>query len=392
MRDRNTSNEPSIQHSTFEIQHSPSSPELHQSPWLIAIQVLRDASGRVKLLAAAAILYFVVVGAWMAAALGWEALLLPQMWGGLAAGIAGLLLGSAYGLLGVAQEGEWPCRFRWSVPARTINRMLLALPPMVFIAAVMAAAVAVSLLPLALAQPPYWIAVAGALLIVIASGGAVGDVTRFLYRQAREQAAAAERAKTEAADAELAALQAQMNPHFLFNALNTVAALIRTGPTEAEAAVEDLARVLRRTLEHSRRTTTTLGEEVEYLRAYLRIEEARFRDRLRVRWEVEPGALTAAIPPMSLQPLVENAIRHGIGGRLAGGNVTISARREDGRLTMEVADDGAGFAPGRAERTGLGNLRQRLATLYGADAGMFVTSGGDGTRVRIELPAPEGVA
>ncbi len=361
--------------------------ELGENPWWIAAQVLRGAGWRVRALAACALVYFAGVAAWISLAYGWSAWLLPQMWGGMAAGIAGLLLGSAYGLFSVAQDGVWGSRWRWRLPARTLNRMFLALPAMVFLSAVLAAATGAALVPLALASPAYWVWVAACGAIVVASWRAAGDAARFLYGQAREQAAAAERANTRAADAQLAALQAQMNPHFLFNALNTVASLIRTDPRAAEATVEDLARVLRRTLDHSRSVTTPLEEELDFVRAYLGIEEARFGERLRVEWHVDPAALRLAVPPMTLQPLVENAIRHGIGGRLEGGRVRIAARREGDRLLLRVEDDGAGFAPGREERTGLGNLRERLATLYGGGAALRVEAAAPGTAVSVELPA-----
>ena len=178
-----------------------------------------------------------------------------------------------------------------------------------------------------------------------------------------------------------------MNPHFLFNALNTIASLVRTDARAAEATTENLAAILRRTLDRSRSTVSTVEDEADYLRAYLAIEQERYGDRLSVEWRIDPGALPLRIPPMTLQPLAENALKHGIGGRLEGGRMRIVAARADGRLRLEVEDDGAGFAADAADGTGLGNLRARLATLYGDRASLTVTRLPRGARVTVELPA-----
>jgi two-component system, LytTR family, sensor kinase len=225
------------------------------------------------------------------------------------------------------------------------------------------------------------------IMVLAYSARVTVDSTRFLYAHAREQAAAAERAQAEAADARLAALQAQMNPHFLFNALNTIASLVRTDARAAEATTENLAAILRRTLDRSRSTLSTVEDEADYLRAYLGIEQARFGERLSVEWEIDPAALPVRIPPMTLQPLAENALRHGIGGRLEGGRIRIAARRVDGVLRLEVEDDGAGFVRGAREGTGLGNLRARLATLYGDRASLDVQPLPRGTLATVQLPA-----
>jgi LytS/YehU family sensor histidine kinase len=216
----------------------------------------------------------------------------------------------------------------------------------------------------------------------------LSDATRFLYTHAVSQTELAERARAEASEAQLAALQAQLDPHFLFNALNTVASLVRTDQRRAEATVENLARILRRTLDRSRKASIPLSDELDYLRAYLSIEKERFGDRLIVDWRIDAAALDCRIPPMSLQPLVENSLKHGFAQRMTGGSVRIGAARSNGRLRLEVADDGPGFAPGHTDGTGLGNLRRRLETLYGGNARLEVpASNGGGAVVAIDMPA-----
>ena len=214
----------------------------------------------------------------------------------------------------------------------------------------------------------------------------VSHTARFLYEYAQTQAEEAAIAQAEATEAQLAALQAQVNPHFLFNALNTVASLVRTDGKAAESTVEHLSDVLRRTLDRSRRTLGTVREEIEYLKSYLAIEQARWGDRLTVDWAIDPEALGAPLPPMTLQPLVENALKHGIGNRLAGGRIHIGATRGNGKLSLVVADDGVGFAHRYEERTGLGNLRSRLRTLYGEDSALRVEQNGAGATVVVEIP------
>ncbi|MEX2282651.1 MAG: sensor histidine kinase [Gemmatimonadota bacterium] len=212
---------------------------------------------------------------------------------------------------------------------------------------------------------------------------------RFLHRHAEEQTEAAVQARSEAVEAQLAALQSQMNPHFLFNALNTVAALVRTNGRAAEATVEHLADVLRRTLDRSRAGSGTVGEEIDYLRAYLAIEQERFGNRLQVNWQIGPDTAEQSLPPLALQPLVENALRHGIGPRLEGGSITIATVRQNGDVELTVTDNGIGFPARHREGTGLGNLRQRLNTLYGARHDLRIVSSPTGSTVTVVIPATE---
>ncbi len=163
-----------------------------------------------------------------------------------------------------------------------------------------------------------------------------------------------------AADAEVRALRAQINPHFLFNALNTVADMA-SGAPEAERAILNLSRVFRYALDSTRRELVRLGEEVEAVRSYLEIEQARFEDRLRFEIAVAQAAADQLFPPMLIQPLVENAVKHGIGPKPGGGWVRVTAEISETGVRVEVTDDGVGFDPARANaNVGLGNVRERV--------------------------------
>lgn len=214
----------------------------------------------------------------------------------------------------------------------------------------------------------------------------VASTTRTLYDVARGKAESAARAEAEAGRARLAALQAQMNPHFLFNALNTVASLVQTDAVRAERTVENLAGVLRQTLQRSARPMTTVEDEARYVRAYLEIERERMGPRLQVTMAIDDPARACQIPTMSLQPLVENALKHAVGSRLEGGLIRVSARVAGTRLVLGVEDTGSGFPPGHAPGTGLSNLRQRLQSIYGEAAHLVIESSEAGARVTIDLP------
>jgi sensor histidine kinase YesM len=195
-----------------------------------------------------------------------------------------------------------------------------------------------------------------------------------------------------AATAQLAALRAQINPHFLFNSLNSIAQLIRTDPDKAEACVERLAEIFRYILNRAEKEFVPLGEELQMTRAYLDIERARFDERLRVRTSIDPKSLRQMIPNLILQPLVENALKHGLARKLGVGTVSIDARVEGNTLTLTVGDDGLGM-PGAVldevyhRGVGLSNLRQRLERLYGPQHLPDIESSpGRGTVVRLRLP------
>jgi len=202
----------------------------------------------------------------------------------------------------------------------------------------------------------------------------------------------ASRLETELARAQLQALQAQMNPHFLFNTLNSIAVLMRRDVEAAERMLERLADLLEIAVRQRHRQTVPLEEELRTLRAYLEIEETRFPERLEVRFEIEPEVRHAPVPALLLQPLAENAVRHGLTPLDRGGTITVAARdADDGRLEISIRDDGAGIPEAGIpeERLGVGleNTRSRLEALYGDDAGMTVRRTEEGgTEVLLRIP------
>lgn len=199
--------------------------------------------------------------------------------------------------------------------------------------------------------------------------------------------------EAQLAQAELQALKMQLQPHFLFNTLNSISTLL---DEDAEAADEMLARLgdfLRLTLESSGAQEVTLQEELELLRCYLEIERVRFQDRLEVALEVEPETLDARVPNLILQPIVENAIRHGIVARTGKGLIEIRASRADGRLRLQVRDNGPGLRPAgetaQGSRHGLGFAltRERLERLYdGGHSFHLADAPGGGLQVTLEIP------
>jgi two-component system LytT family sensor kinase len=207
----------------------------------------------------------------------------------------------------------------------------------------------------------------------------------------RLRAAELERSLVEA---RLSALRMELNPHFLFNALNSVAGLVRRGEGErAVSVLADLGDLLRSTLDGGRRAEVPLGEELALVERYLAIEGVRFADRLRVSLDVAPEARAAAVPSMILQPLVENALRHGVGQVPGPARLSIAARREGDRLRLSVGDSGPGFgdregpAPGGRDGIGLSNTRSRLETRYGPGAELRVAKSPlGGAEVSIRLP------
>ncbi|MEW6130361.1 MAG: histidine kinase [Acidobacteriota bacterium] len=198
-------------------------------------------------------------------------------------------------------------------------------------------------------------------------------------------------AKLQITEAELQSLKMQLHPHFLFNTLNSISALL---DEDAQAADEMLARLgdfLRLTLENSGAQTVTLQEELEFLRRYLDIEQVRFQDRLQVQFDIEPQTLSAQVPNMILQPMIENAIRHGIAERISGGRIEIRARNQNAKLLLEIKDDGAGLhsnpATSNGQGVGLANTRARLQQIYGAlHRFELVNAEEGGTLVTLEIP------
>jgi two-component system, LytTR family, sensor kinase len=195
--------------------------------------------------------------------------------------------------------------------------------------------------------------------------------------------------------ARLEGLRAQLHPHFLFNALHAVSALVTEDPLEAERMLARLSELLRLSLREDPAQLVPLERELEVLELYLAIQRVRFQDRLEVEVSIPEGARKLLVPHWILQPLVENAIRHGIAPAERAGRVEVQAECMDGALQLRVSDDGLG-APGAdavEERIGLSNTRMRLHQLYGQEQRMTITTAPDqGFRVTIEVPAREGRA
>ena len=194
-----------------------------------------------------------------------------------------------------------------------------------------------------------------------------------------------------ASRAELKALRAQINPHFLFNALSVITGLVQNRPELAAETVEELAQVFRYALRKSGSEWVPLAEEVEFVRAYLRVEQARFGERLNIDLQVDPAAGGIAIPAMIIQPLIENAIRHSISDLDRGARLTLQVTLEEDLVAVEVFDTGPGFPAhfaleNCAEGHGLRNVNERLRGYYGDAARLSWESAPDGTRVRLILP------
>jgi two-component system LytT family sensor kinase len=188
------------------------------------------------------------------------------------------------------------------------------------------------------------------------------------------------------------ALISQINPHFLFNTLNTVSSLVRFDPDTARTVVLKLSNILRRRLK-TQVHFLPLKQELEFIDDYLDIEVVRFgREKLQIRREVDPDTLDMIVPSMILQPLIENAIGHGIGPKIEGGTITLRAARRNGRLAVEVIDDGVGISEERQPEIlhagiGIHNVRERLKVLYGQEFSFTIDSQpGKGTSIRLEIP------
>jgi sensor histidine kinase YesM len=214
-------------------------------------------------------------------------------------------------------------------------------------------------------------------------------VTRTL----REREAATARAEAARATAELSALRGQLNPHFLFNTLHTLTALVRRDPETAESALEQFGEMLRYVLDVNRasREDVTLAEEIDFVRNFLALEQLRLGERLMYLERLDPEAYECIIPSLTLQPLVENAVKYAIGPSVEGGRIVVSSRLENSSLVLEVSDDGPGDG-GAWESAGfgvgLGAVRQRLETRFpGASSFRITTAPGAGFSVRLSLPA-----
>ena len=216
--------------------------------------------------------------------------------------------------------------------------------------------------------------------------GCVHALTYFAEVRERESQAA--KLAAQVAEARLTALRTQINPHFLFNSLNALLVLIRDKDTaNAERMLELLSELLRQVLTSDSRQEVPLDEELRFLDGYLAVAQIRFSDRLRIVRNVDPGLADALVPQFILQPLVENALRHGIGESVAGGTIEIAAHREGNDLLLTVADDGPGVTEPNGMGVGLRNTRERIETLYGPAAVLaLIPRPGGGTIARVRIP------
>jgi two-component sensor histidine kinase len=208
-----------------------------------------------------------------------------------------------------------------------------------------------------------------------------------LAAESQRRALNEERLAARLASAELQVLKMQLQPHFLFNTLNTIYNLAPQNSRKAQLMIARLSDLLRLSLDHVSSNMVPLQRELEFLENYLDIEKTRFEERLKVVQEIDPEALDAAVPNLLLQPLVENAIRHGIGKKASGGTLEIRAAKQDSRLHITITDDGRPPAPSATTRgIGMANTRARLTQLFGADFIFELKPAGEGAQVVINFP------
>jgi hypothetical protein len=233
---------------------------------------------------------------------------------------------------------------------------------------------------------PYWLASTLALQFALYLAVVAAAHGAEYYRRSRER----EHFEAQLADTRLQMLNMQLQPHFLFNTLNTIAEIVHEDPDKADAMIGGLSDLLRRTLDLKNALAIPLGDEIDLVARYLDIQRTRFGDRLQVRMAIAPEASAVRIPPLLLQPIVENAIHHGLAARLDAGRIEITANMDGPILRVVVVDDGPGDAGeviAGPERIGLGNTRARLEALYGTRARLeLAPAEGRGTRVTIEVP------
>jgi sensor histidine kinase YesM len=210
--------------------------------------------------------------------------------------------------------------------------------------------------------------------------------SQIALAEERERVAAAERAATQAS---LRALQAQIEPHFLFNTLANVTSLIHTRPDDAKRILEEFIAYLRASLANTREESTTLDREFALMQSFLAILKIRMGARLSTRVEIDEATHNFAMPPMLIQPLVENAIKHGLEPKIEGGEVVLSAKRVGDTVYVTVADTGMGFKDSGSSGIGLKNVRERLEKLFEGRASMTIEDNKpSGTRITMAIPAP----
>jgi two-component system, LytTR family, sensor kinase len=223
-------------------------------------------------------------------------------------------------------------------------------------------------------------------IYVILLGGVVG---LGYYRKYRERELLASQLEAQLSQAKLQALRMQLNPHFLFNAMNSIAMLVRRNANgEAVRMLAGLSDLLRYVLEDSPAEEVSVRDELEFLERYLEIERIRFQDRMRVKLDIAEETLDAYLPNLLLQPLVENAIRHGIARKVGSGTIELAARRLGDRLILQVRDDGPGLTNGpRVDGVGLANTRKRLEQIYNSEQSLDLRNAPNGGLVAtVSLP------
>ena len=210
------------------------------------------------------------------------------------------------------------------------------------------------------------------------------------YREAQDRTLKAAQLETRLVETRLRTLEAELHPHFLFNTLHAISTLVHSNPNAADRMISRLSDLLRLTFDRSGAPRIPLQEELEFLQKYLEIEQTRFQDRLGVAFEIDPETLDAEVPRLILQPLVENAIKHGLSPKPGRGEIRITAARRQDRLSLEIADNGVGLSARARARLhngiGLSNTRDRLECLYGAAHSLEFSEGNEGLAVRVEIP------
>lgn len=221
------------------------------------------------------------------------------------------------------------------------------------------------------------------LILIIFCYYAINYVRAYQRRELR-----ASQLEAELSRARLDVLRMQIQPHFLFNTLHSISALMETDVKAARRMISQFSELLRASLEEDKRQETTLEDEIHFLKQYLGIQRVRFQDRLSITFDIAEEALSLWVPRLLLQPLVENALKHGIAKRRGPGRVRIAANVSEGMLTLVVEDNGPGFGDGAViEGVGLRNTRERLSKLYGAQAFYHVeTEGSSGGRITVHIP------
>lgn len=237
-------------------------------------------------------------------------------------------------------------------------------------------------------QPGWPLSVIAALEWGMFMGTGIWTVLYIRLTEKRRQEIREVELKLALREAELRALESQINPHFLFNCLNSIRALVLIEPARAQDMLTRLANVLRHSLRHDRQHTVPLASEIEAVSDYLALEAVRFEERLRVQIAVDPAAAQCAVPPMLLQTLVENAIKHGIAQVVGNGDLIVRAEHRDGVIRLTVENTGQlSDAPASPNQFGIANTRERLRLLYGDQASLILNNGNGRVIATVQIPA-----